>query len=199
MKIKMNKTLLAFVICVAIALAAQSNGKTPQGQNSQGSMQTSAQRSGVSAKAEQNIAREVRHEILMQPYYGVFDAIGYTVNGYDVTLTGQVTRDTIKSDAESAVKHIEGVEHVNDQIEVLPVSPLDDRIRIAEFRAIYGEPSLQRYDLGTIKPIRIIVKNGHVTLEGVVDSQGDKNLVNIRANGVPGAFSVTNNLQVAKN
>ena len=194
----MNKTLLAFVICLATALAAQSSGKTPQAQNSQGSMQTAEQRSGVSPKAEQNIAREVRHEILMQPYYGVFDAIGYTVNGYDVTLTGQVTRDTIKSDAESAVKHIEGVEHVDDQIEVLPPSPMDDRIRIAEFRAIYGEPSLQRYDLGTIKPIRIIVKNGHVTLEGVVDSQGDKDLVNIRANGVPGVFSVTNNLQVAK-
>jgi len=161
-------------------------------------MQSSDQRSGVSPKAEQNIMREVRHEILMLPYYGVFDAIGYTVNGRDVTLTGSVTRDSLKHDSEDAVKHIEGVEHVNNQIEVLPVSPMDDRIRLAEFRAIYGEPSLQKYDLGTIKPIRIIVKNGHVDLEGVVDNEGDKNLANIRANGVSGVFSVTNHLKVQK-
>lgn len=161
-------------------------------------MQSSSQRSGVSPKAEQNIMREIRHEILMLPYYGVFDAIGYTVNGRDVTLAGYVIRDSVKHDAEGAVKHIEGVEHVNNRIEVLPASPMDDRIRLAEFRAIYGEPSLQKYDLGTIKPIRIIVKNGHVILEGAVDNEGDKNLANIRANGVPGVFSVTNNLKVVK-
>ena len=152
----------------------------------------------ASPKAEQNIAKEVRHEVLMLPYYGVFDSIGYAVNGYDVTLTGQVTRDTLKHDAEDAVKHIEGVEHVNNQIEVLPVSPNDDRLRLAVFRAIYGEPALQHYDLGVIKPIHIIVKNGHVTLMGVVDSKGDKDIANIRANAVPGVFSVDNQLQVTK-
>ena len=162
------------------------------------SMQNSGRGSSVSPKAEQNIMREVRHEILMLPYYGVFDAIGYTVNGRDVTLTGYVTRDTTKKDAADAVKRIEGVEHVNNQIEALPPSSIDDRIRLAEFRAIYGYPALQRYDLGTIKPIRIIVKNGHVTLAGVVDSEGDKNIAGIRAKGVPGTFSVTNNLQVQK-
>jgi osmotically-inducible protein OsmY len=118
------------------------------------------------------------------------------VNGYNVTLLGQVTRPTLKSDAERVVKKIEGVEKVNNQIEVLPVSPNDDRLRKALFNAIYGYAPLQRYGLGSNKPIRIIVKNGHATLEGVVDSKSDKDLVNIRANGVPGVFSVTNHLLV---
>jgi hyperosmotically inducible protein len=104
----------------------------------------------------------------------------------------------LKSDAENAVKHIEGVEKVDNQIEILPPSSIDDRLRIELFRAIYGYPGLQKYELGVQKPIRIIVKSGHVTLEGVVDSQADKDLVNIRAKGVPGTFSVTNNLQVAE-
>ena len=153
----------------------------------------------IRGSAEENrIAREVRHELVMLPYYGVFDSIGYGVNGYDVTLTGQVTRDTLKHDAEDAVKHIEAVEHVDNKIEVLPVSPNDDRLRLAVFRAIYGDTALQRYDLGVIKPIHIIVKNGHVTLMGVVDNKGDKDIANIRANSVPGVFSVDNQLQVAK-
>jgi hyperosmotically inducible protein len=96
------------------------------------------------------------------------------------------------------VKHIEGVEKVDNQIEVLPPSPMDDRIRQRLFRAIYQYSPLQKYELGVQKPIRIIVKNGHVTLEGVVDNDGDKNLAGIRANGVSGTFSVTNNLQVVK-
>lgn len=149
-----------------------------------------------SAKAEERIAREVRHEILMLPYYGVFDSIGFKVNGYNVTLFGQVVRPTLKSDAENAVKHIEGVEKVDNQIEVLPPSPMDDRLRLALYRAIYGYPALEKYALGVQKPIRIIVKNGHVTLEGVVDNETDKNLAEVRAKGVPGIFSVTNNLQV---
>jgi hyperosmotically inducible protein len=95
------------------------------------------------------------------------------------------------------VKHIEGVDHVVNNIEVLPPSPMDDQLRIALFRAIYGYPSLEKYALGVQKPIRIIVKNGHVTLEGVVDNETDKNLAGMRANGVPGIFSVTNNLRVA--
>jgi hyperosmotically inducible periplasmic protein len=111
---------------------------------------------------------------------------------------GQVTRPTLKSDAENVVKRIEGVEHVDNKIEVLPPSPMDDGLRLALFQAIYGYPPLQKYALGVQKPIRIIVKNGHVTLEGVVDTEEDKNLVNTRANSVPGVFSVTNNLQVVK-
>jgi len=150
-----------------------------------------------SAKAQERIAREVRHELLMLPYFGVFDNIGFKVNGYDVSLFGQVVRPSLKSDAQNAVKSIEGVEKIDNKIEVLPPSPVDDRLRLALFRAIYGDTALQRYALGVQKPIRIIVKNGHVTLEGVVDNEGDKNIAGIRAKSVPGTFSVTNNLQVS--
>ncbi|HEV2401211.1 MAG TPA: BON domain-containing protein [Candidatus Sulfotelmatobacter sp.] len=156
------------------------------------------QRNQPTAKSEERIAREVRHEILMLPYYGVFDNIAYKVDGGTVTLLGQVVLPVLKSDAENAVKHIEGVDKVNNQIEVLPPSSQDDGLRLSLFRAIYQYPALQRYELGVQKPIRIIVKNGRATLEGVVDSDSDKNLVGVRANSVPGLFSVTNNLQVQK-
>ena len=149
-------------------------------------------------QAEQRLQKEVRHELVMLPYLTVFDNLAYKVEGYKVTLMGQVTNPTLKSDAERAVKHIEGVEQVDNQIEVLPVSPMDDRLRRALFRAIYGDPALEKYAMPVLKPIRIIVKNGHVTLEGVVDSEADKNIAGIRANSVPGIFSVTNNLQVTK-
>jgi len=145
----------------------------------------------------ERVQREVMHRILMLPYYDVFDAIGFKVEGYDVTLTGKVTRPTLKDDAARVVQKIEGVEHVNNRIEVLPLSFFDDRLRRDEFRAIYGYGPLQRYSLPPIKPIRIIVERGHVSLEGIVDSQFDKNVAGIRANGVAGAFSVTNNLVVA--
>ncbi len=157
-----------------------------------------AQRDQPTAKSQERITKEVRHELLMLPYFGVFDNIAYKVDGYNVTLLGQVVRPTLKSDAENVVKHIEGVEKVDNQIEVLPPSPADDRIRQRLFRAIYQYPALEKYALGVQKPIRIIVKNGHVTLEGVVDNEADKNLAGLRANGVSGTFSVTNNLQVVK-
>ncbi|HXW89700.1 MAG TPA: BON domain-containing protein [Terriglobales bacterium] len=152
----------------------------------------------VSPKAEERIQKEVRHELVMLPFLSVFDNLAYKVDGYEVTLLGQVVRPSLKSDAENAVKRIEGVEKVVNEIEVLPTSPMDDRLRRQLFRAIYGYPALQRYALPTIKPIRIIVKNGNLSLEGVVDSDSDKNLVGLRANGVPGVFSVTNNLTVAR-
>lgn len=156
-----------------------------------------AQRDALSAKSEERITREVRHELLMLPYFGVFDNIAYKVDGGTVTLLGQVVRPSLKSDAEGAVKRIEGVDKVDNQIEVLPPSPTDDRIRRALFRAIYRFPALQKYEMGVQKPIRIIVKNGRVTLEGVVDSQADKDIAGVRANTVSGTFSVTNNLHVA--
>jgi hyperosmotically inducible protein len=152
----------------------------------------------VPARAVVRIQKEVRHEILMLPYYDVFDNITYRVSGYDVTLMGQVTRPTLKRDAENVVKQIEGVEKVVNQIEVLPPSPMDDALRLRLFRAIYGFPAPEKYAMPVIRPIRIIVRNGHVTLEGVVDSEGDKNLAGLRANGVSGVFSVTNNLVVVK-
>ncbi|MGC1373631.1 MAG: BON domain-containing protein, partial [Candidatus Sulfotelmatobacter sp.] len=153
-------------------------------------------RNQPSARSEERITREVRHALLMLPYFGVFDNIAFKVEGSTVTLLGQVVRPTLKSDAENSVKHIEGVDKVNNQIEVLPPSPMDSRLRRQLFRAIYGYPALQKYALGVQKPIRIIVNNGRVELDGVVDSEGDKNLANMRANGVPGIFSVTNNLRV---
>jgi hyperosmotically inducible periplasmic protein len=159
--------------------------------------QTQAQ-SGPSTRAVERIQKKVRHELVMLPYLGAFDNLAYKVEGYDVTLLGQVTRPTLKSDAANVVKRIEGVEHVNNLIEVLPVSPLDDRLRVRLFRAIYGYGPLQKYSLGVNKPIRIIVKGGHVNLEGVVDNEADKNIAGLRANGVSDIFSVTNNLQVVK-
>ena len=145
-----------------------------------------------------DLPNQVRHELVMLPYYGIFDNLGYRVDGNVVTLFGEVTRPTLKSDAERVVKHIEGVSRVDNRIEVLPLSPMDDRIRIATARAIYGYPTLQRYGLGALPPIHIIVKNGNVTLEGVVANEADRNVANIRANGVFGVFSVKNDLRVEK-
>jgi len=146
---------------------------------------------------ETRIAREVRHQLVMLPYYGIFDDVAFFVAGSTVTLVGQVTRPTLKSDAEGVTKRVEGVTEVINNIEVLPVSPMDDQIRMAEYRAIYGDPALStRYGYRALPSIHIIVKNGHVTLEGVVANQADKSIVNIRANGVPNVFSVTNSLQV---
>jgi hyperosmotically inducible periplasmic protein len=155
-----------------------------------------SQAAPISEGSSARIAKETRHEILMLPYFDVFDNIEFRVDGRNVTLLGQVTRPTLKSDAENVVKGIEGIENVNNQIEVLPLSPNDDRLRVALYRAIYGFTSLQRYALPVIKPIRIIVKNGNVTLEGVVNNEADKNVVKLRANGVSGVFSVTNNLRI---
>jgi osmotically-inducible protein OsmY len=156
------------------------------------------QRDQPSAKSQERIVKEVRHELLMLPYFGVFDYIAFKVEGYTVTLIGSVVKPVTKSDAENSIKRIEGVEKVDNQIEVLPPSSMDDRLRERLFRAIYQYPALQKYELGVQKPIRIIVKSGRLTLEGVVDSDGDKNMAGIRANTVSGVFSVTNNLQVVK-
>jgi len=151
-----------------------------------------------SARSQDRIQKEVRHELVMLPYYGVFDNLAYQVDGSTVTLLGEVTRPTLKSDSENVVKRIEGVEKVVNKIEVLPPSPSDDRIRIAVYRAVYGQTGLDRYALQAVPPIHIIVKNGNVALEGVVANDGDKNLAGIRANGVSGVFKVTNNLRVEK-
>jgi hyperosmotically inducible protein len=145
-----------------------------------------------------HINKEVRHELVTLPSLDVFDNLEYRVDGNSVTLSGQVTRPTLKTDAERVVKRIEGVDAVTNRIEVLPVSFHDDRLRKGLYRAIYGYPALKRYAMPVLKPIRIIVKNGNVTLAGVVANETDKNIANIRANGVHGVFSVTNNLQVEK-
>jgi hyperosmotically inducible periplasmic protein len=150
------------------------------------------------AQARERLEREVRHELVMLPYYSVFDNLAFKVDGDRVELLGQVSRPTLKSDAERVVKRIEGVESVTNNIEVLPTSPNDDRIRQAVYRAIYGNSALQLYGVRSVPPIHIIVKNGRVTLEGVVAKEMDKNIANVQANSVSGVFSVTNNLRVEK-
>jgi hyperosmotically inducible protein len=165
--------------------------------------------SAVSFSAAQNaiasdggtarITKAVRHELNMLPYVNVFDYMTFTVNpDNSVTLAGEVTNPVLKSDAANVVKRIEGVERVNNDIQVLPVSPMDNGLRLRLYRTIYGYPALQKYGTGVNMPIRIIVDNGHVKLLGVVDSQADKNIAGLRANGVPGTFSVDNQLQVVK-
>jgi len=149
-----------------------------------------------SEKRQMRLQKEVRHELVMLPYYDVFDNLAYKVEGGNVTLFGQVTRPTLKSDAERAVKGIEGVDRVENRIEVLPLSPNDDRIRRAVYRAVYGTEGLDRYAMRSVPTIHIIVRNGNVFLEGAVATEGDKNLAGLKAKGVSGAFSVTNNLQV---
>jgi hyperosmotically inducible protein len=148
---------------------------------------------------ENKIIKEVRHALVTLPYYGVFDDLAFRANGGTVTLLGAVAQPVLKSDAEKAVKRVEGVSQVINNIEVLPLSPMDDQIRRAVYGAIYGDPALSdRYGFRAVPSIHIIVRNGHVTLEGVVANQMDKSLINIRANGVPGIFSITNNLLVEK-
>ena len=152
----------------------------------------------VSPRAMDRLTREIRRELVMLPYYSVFDNLEYKIDGYEVTLLGQVTRPTLKSDAENAVKDVEGVTKVTNQIEVLPPSPTDDRIRRAVYYSLFAENSpLFRYGWGAVPPIHIIVKNGRLTLVGVVDSDSDKNTAALLAKSVSGIFSVTNNLRVA--
>ena len=149
-----------------------------------------------SDQARRRLEKEVRHELVMLPFYNVFDNFSFRVEGGRVTLMGQVTRPTLKSDAEGVVKQIQGVDSVDNQIEVLPLSSMDDQLRFALFRAIYSQAPLQMLAIRAVPPIHIIVKNGNVTLDGVVATQLEKEVAGMAANGVPGVFSVTNNLRV---
>jgi hyperosmotically inducible protein len=142
------------------------------------------------------VSKEVRHELVTLPFYSVFDDLAYKVDGGTVTLYGYTTRPTLKTDAERAVRSIEGVENVVNNIEVLPLSPNDDQIRRAVYRAIYSQPGLDLYSLRAVPTIHIIVKNGNVTLTGAVGTQMDKQRAEIAAKGVAGVFSVTNNIQI---
>lgn len=174
------KSIIAAISLVAIALAVEEPA------SAQSSRYRTADR----------VSREVFHEIVTLPYYGVFDHIGFSLEKGTVTLVGQVARPTLKSDAERVVKDIQGVEQVVNTIEVLPVSPNDDRLRLATYRAIYGHDSLQRYAIQAMPSIHIIVKNGHITLMGWVASTFDKTIALTQARSVPGAFSVTDRLEV---
>jgi len=151
----------------------------------------------VQAQVKQDqMIGEIRSELLKLPYYGVFDYLEFSVDGRTVTLKGYATRPSLKKDAEAAVYDVKGVEEVVNNIEVLPLSSADDRIRQALYRSIYGASALQRYGLGANPPIHIIVKNGNVWLEGVVGSESDKNIAGVQARSVGGTFTVKNNLQI---
>jgi len=152
----------------------------------------------VGADLPANLAKEVRHELILLPYYGVFDNLTYRIDGHKVTLMGQVREPRLKSDAEKAVKSIERVESIDNRIEVLPASPSDDDVRLAVYRAVYGHSALQRYQLGAVPPIHILVKQVDVTLEGVVSTEGDKNTAGIATSGVGSVHKVVNNLRVEK-
>jgi hyperosmotically inducible protein len=142
------------------------------------------------------IQREVQHQLRMLNLYTVFDNLEYGVDGSRVILEGQVTNPELKSEAVASVKKVRGVTDVQDNIKTLPLSNDDDRIRRAAFRSIYGDPQLSRYGFQSVQSIHIIVENGHITLEGDVNTEADKNVAGIRANSVEGAFSVKNNLSV---
>jgi hyperosmotically inducible periplasmic protein len=186
-------SLLALFLSLSIPVFSQANSGTSNAAQSTGSSQDR----NLSPRGRDRIIKEVHHELVLLPYYGVFDNLAFQVSDDGtVTLMGQVARPTLKSDAENSVKRIEGVERVVNNIEVLPTSPNDDRIRRDTYRAIYGNDVLSQYSLRAVPPIHIIVKNGNVTLEGVVARQMDKQIAETQAKSVPGAFSVTNNLRV---
>jgi hyperosmotically inducible protein len=178
---------ILFVTGLTQAQTNQPAAGSPQGNQAQALSQSGTER----------IVKEVHHELVLLPYYGVFDNLAYRVSpDGTVTLVGQVARPTLKSDAENAVKRIEGVERVDNQIQILPTSQMDDQIRLATYRAIYGNSVLSPYGLRAVPPIHIIVNQGHVTLEGVVAKQMDKQVAEMQAKSVPNVFSVTNNLRV---
>lgn len=145
-----------------------------------------------------NLEEQVRHQLMLLPYYNVFDTLSFRVDNGTVILLGQVTQPVVRDDAERSVKHLEGVKSVRNEIETLPLSSFDDRIRLNTYRAIYGYGPLQHYGVGSQASIHIIVKNGNITLAGMVSNDADRTLAYVRANGVPGVFSVTNDLQVAR-
>ena len=189
----MKTTVMMAVLLVSTA--AYTDNCTAQDSTNNSTQSTRS--AALSQKGVYRVMKEVRHELIMLPYYGVFDNLLYKVSpDGTLTLLGEVSRPTLKSDAEMAVKEIEGVERVDNQIKVLPVSPNDDRIRRATYRKIYGNSVLSQYQFRAVPPIHIVVENGHVTLEGVVARPMEKQVAGMQANSVSGVFSVENNLRV---
>lgn len=147
-------------------------------------------------KGRMRLERLIRHELIMLPYYGVFDRLSFSIEGSTVKLMGDVTRPTLKTTAENVIKDIEGIDKIVNEINVLPLSPMDDQLRFALYRAIYGHPALNRYALQAVPSIHIIVDKGNVILDGVAANSGDSTIANIQANGVAGVFSVKNQLRL---
>ncbi len=150
-----------------------------------------------SSVANPNLERDVRHAINTLAYYGVFDDLSFTIDDSGaVTLSGQVMQYNVHNSAINAVKNVAGVTRVNDNIEVLPLSPFDNGIRIRAYNAIFGYPALSRYAINARPPIHIVVKNGNITLAGVVNNELDRKLVYSRIRSLPGAFTITNDLRL---
>lgn len=196
--------ILALLCFAVLSSAQQTPPAPPPAQTKDQSVQTKPNGGApgqqanetLSPESQDRLVREVRHELIMLPYYGVFDTLSFRIEGRTVVLDGQVVDPVVRADAGNSVKHIEGVEKVVNNIEVLPPSAMDDRIRRAVYRSIYSFGPLFKYGGMAVPPIHIIVKGGRVTLDGVVDSEADKNLAGLRANQVPGTFQITNNLRV---
>ena len=186
---------IAILAVLFLSMAAYADDSSVQGAQTDRAQSTRS--TALSQKGVDRVMKDLRHELVMLPFYGVFDNLLYQVSpDGTVTLLGQVSRPTLKSDAERAVKEIEGVERVDNQIKVLAVSPNDDRIRRATYRKIYGNSVLLQYQLRAVPPIHIVVDNGHVKLEGAVARQMEKQIAGMQANSVSGVFSVENNLRV---
>ena len=195
--LKLNHPLLSLAFLSSFVLASLVPGSAwARGAPSYPARNPSQNNSQQQPETEVQLIKEVRHVLVMQPYYTVFDNLAFKVNGEEVTLLGQVVNPALKSDAAAAVKHLEGVTSVKNEIKILPPAPMDNRIRRAEFRAIYSTPGFTKYAIQAVPPIHIIVDLGHVTLTGVVASQMDKTLAVTRAKQVPGVFSVTDDLRV---
>lgn len=194
----MKNRVGTILMTVLVAIAAAGSASAGTNSRSRQEQKAAPGRQGESAE-QAYIVREVRHELAMLPYYSLFDWMEFKVEDGTVILGGQVTRPTLSSDAERVVARIKGVDKVVNQIEVLPLSPMDDRIRLAVARAIYNfNGPLYRYGMMVVPQIHIIVKHGNVTLKGVVNSQTDSNYANVKANGVANVFSVKNELQVVR-
>ncbi|HLI63823.1 MAG TPA: BON domain-containing protein [Terriglobales bacterium] len=186
--------IVSLVICLGAAAGAQA----AQGSATNQPAQNQASSETLSPQAQAKLMEQIHHALIMLPYYGVFDSLGYRLQGRTVILEGRVVSLNLKPDAEAAVKKIEGVEKVINNIQMLPPAPLDDRIRRSVYRVIYDYGPFLKYKENPNPPIRIIVQNARVTLEGVVDTETDKNLCTLRVKQVPSVLSVTNNLRVMK-
>lgn len=201
------RSIRIVVVCFATVLAAQDAAQQP------------ARPPSMTPAAVAALSKRVQGEILSLTEYGVFDFLNYSISNYEVTLRGYASRPMLQSSAEKVVSRIEGVKAVHNRIEVLPLSPQDDILRGRVYAAVYGNVVLSRYNPNRgvpvwmsparvatgitndpppgFHPIHIIVRNGNVSLYGVVDNEGDKNLAGVQAETVPGSFSVENNLMVA--
>jgi hyperosmotically inducible protein len=197
----MKRILFTALTIIVLAFASISSYAAPAPQKkSKKSRLESRPRAEGEARNLDYLTKEIRKELVTLPFFGVFDWFEYKVEpDGTVYLAGQVTRPTLKKDAQRRVERVEGVDRVINQVEVLPLSPNDERLRRAVFRELFNFNSpLFRYGQQPVPPIHIIVNRGRLVLKGVVANKGDSDLANIKARGVPGLFEVRNELKVER-